>query len=87
LDITTSSKETLRLGRETSSREMLSRGREGRISPYHEMLLLNWRPTGEGGKLVSKLVLMRSPSYQVLAHVLVPKCLVLEVFPHELAFS
>jgi hypothetical protein len=36
------------------------------------MLLLNWRPAGEGGKLVSKLILVRSPSYQVLPEVLVP---------------
>ena len=55
-----------------SSSEISKLGTEGRISPYHEMLLLNWRPAGEGGKLVSKLVLVRSPSYQVLAQVLVP---------------
>ena len=36
-------------------------GRDGRISSYHEMLLLIWRQAGEGGKLVSILVLVRNP--------------------------
>ena len=47
-----------------SSREIYRPGREGRIYSYHEILLLIWRPAGEGVKLVSKFVPVRSP-YQV----------------------
>ena len=49
----------------TSSRKISRLGREGRISPYHEMLLLIWRPDGEGGKHVSLFVLVRSFLAQV----------------------
>ena len=59
---------------------------EGRIFSYREMLLLNWRPPCEGVKLVSNLVLARSPSTRILAQVLVPLSLTSMPSVEELFF-
>ena len=70
----------------TSSREIFRLGREGTIFPYHEKLLLNGRPAGEGCYLVSSLVLVRSLSTRFLAQVMVPLSLTSLPSVEELIF-